>query len=244
MDQPDRPIMASLPPERPKAVSNSFWRQSWLNLRVWVPFLLNPTDRDRQVVYWARDSRDGLMWKVAMPKQCWECGTTDSVKKREFRRSVRSFEYPLPILVGTLSMAALLFVLGVWLWWMLLVGALVMVALCGALLLIKCWIEDVRVIVWSCARHSDDLPPPELVVDREYLYLYAPTATLAQEANAQIKEERLRSNRARAAARGGETPEEPPITSEDRPTKEDRRPPRVVRQPKEDLPPLKLADDE
>jgi hypothetical protein len=100
------------------------------------------------------------------------------------------------------------------------------------------------------------LPAPEVVVDREYLYLYAPTAALAEETNAQIKEERLRSNRAKAAARGGEPPEEPPPPrDEDRPKKKrDRkeqetdgdRPSRVIRtpQPKPDLPPLKLADDE
>ena len=76
MDQPDQPIMASLPPAPVRQASDSVLRQCWLNLRVWMPFLLNPTDRDRQVVYWARDSRDGLLWKVAFPKQCWRCSET------------------------------------------------------------------------------------------------------------------------------------------------------------------------
>lgn len=244
MDQPDSPTIASLPPERPRGASDSRLRQFWLNLRVWVPFLLNPTDRDRQVVYWARDCRDGLLWKIALPKQCWGCGTNEGVKKREFRRSVRSFEYPLPILIGTLSFAALFLVLGLWLWTIVLLAcALAMLALCGLLLLIKSWIEDVRVVMWSCPRHADDLPAPELVVDREQLYLYAPTAGLAKEANAEIKEERLKSNRARAAARGAEVADEPPARTEKR-TKDNDRPGRTVPQPKADLPPLKLADDE
>jgi len=243
MDQPDAPTMASLPPERPRATSDSALRQCWLNLRVWLPFFINPTDRARQVVYWARDSRDGLLWKVALPKQCWECAATEKVKKREFRRSVRSFEYPLPILIGTLSLAAVFVLLALWLWTKLLVGALAMLVLCGLLLLIKSWIEDVRVVVWSCARHADELPAPELVVDREQLYLYAPTAALAKEANDQIKEDRLRSNRARATARGAEVPEETPSRPDKRPKVGDRAE-RFVSQPKPELPPLKLSDDE
>ena len=244
MDQPDLPTMASLPPPQPaRQRSDSRMRQSWLNLRVWIPFLLNPSDADRQVKYWARDNRDGLMWKVAFPKQCWECGEKDDVKKREFRRSVRSFDMPLPILIGTLTFAALFLAGGIWLWGPLLYCALGLVVLCGALLLVKSWVEDVRVILWSCPRHAESLPAPELVVDGEQLFVYAPTAPLAKEANAQNKEERLRANKSRAAARGAELPEEPPLRDEPPPKERDRpKQPRVPK-PKAELPPIKLSDD-
>jgi hypothetical protein len=230
--------------------------QTWLNLRIWLPFLLNRADRTRQVVYWSREYRQGLTWDIALPKQCWKTGATDGLERVKFTVSLRSFEYPLPLFGGTLVLVALILLIA-WLvgWWMGLLVALLAAGGGFALLMIKSWRETVNVSLWSLPEHVDVLSRPDVVSDQDQLYVYVPTSALAEAALAEQKEERKRKTQ----DRGGFAP--PPVHDEDRPSerKVDRpagrrddqgseRPASVYRPysppPAPDLPPIKLADDD
>ena len=71
-------------------------RQAWINLQVWLPILQNRTERERVVKFHPREHREGTRWSLDLPKQCWQCGATETLWDRELELEVRAFEYPLP----------------------------------------------------------------------------------------------------------------------------------------------------
>ncbi|MGH7193255.1 MAG: hypothetical protein ACREJM_06930, partial [Candidatus Saccharimonadales bacterium] len=167
-----QPPAAAQPANRWKAAIGPWLDRALLNLRVWLPALRTPDLKARQVRYRSRESRNALTWNVGLPRQCWQCAATAGLTSRKFSDEIRSFESPTNILGGTWGVAALLLLLWAFfgIAWCLKLGLL---SAAGGLvwLWIKSWKERVRITVWSCAEHLDELSPPEAVSYDEALYL-------------------------------------------------------------------------
>lgn len=226
-----------------------YLRQTWLNIRVWIPVLLNPGERARQVRYWTREARHRGTWEVALPKQCWQCGRTDKLRKREWSLELRSFEYPTLIVAIALGTAIpALWLASMWMTAFFLTVAFV--AMVGGIVAIylKCWPEQVRIIMSTCDDHADTMPSPEAVIDQGELYLFAPTAQLAETAREELKKLR-RENKRVMPENPGAGRDESAVSMEDAPRPEPStapppRPAKVQRPATPDLPPIKLAGDE
>jgi hypothetical protein len=190
------------------------WRQLWLNLKVWAPYLSNRVDRDRMVRFNALDYRIGLKWTTALPKQCWECGAEAPLTATEFKRLLRAYENPLAILAGTA--AGVLIVLLILLFAPLtgLVLLLLVVGIGVGLLKLKSWDEDVRLVIWSCPDHAAELTLPEMCVDDQQLCVFAPTPEIAEAAREAIREKRKRGLKPYEGAEA--PPEEQPATARPR----------------------------
>ena len=232
-------------PPPPKTVGKPSWmqgviRQTWINSRAWVPFLMNPFERTRLVRYSAMDNRTGLTWNVTLPHMCWFCASDDQLSPRPLKVSVRSFEYPLQVLEGTLAAMFLIVLanclLGIW-WTLILLATAPLVG--ATILLVKSWPEPVRLNAWACPAHADETINPELVAYNDELYVYVLEPAIAEAATEQLQAER-RGSRRRAfdkVSSGGpaKTDSTPPMF---RPTAAQSPPPPPV-----DLPPIKLHDD-
>jgi len=222
--------------------------QSALNLKVWIPALQSKVMKSGQVKYRAREHRAGLTWKLILPSQCWHCGTTEGLSRRDFNLSIRAFDGPLAIAGGTFGVAVLLLAVALVfrVWWPFNLGFLL--SLLGAgLLALKSWREKVKATFWTCAAHAEDLVPPGVVSHDEDLYVFLPTEELASKARAEVVAARRRE---------GKYASEMPV---DRPAS-DGRPPAVAKSPapspeessiptrlpgtRTELPPLKLAGEE
>ena len=233
---------AAGPTSRWMAASGPWFDQALLNLRVWLPALRTPDLKARQVKYRARESRTAMTWKIGLPRQCWQCAATEGLTSRKFAEEIRSFESPTNILGGTWGVAALLLV-----FWMVFGGAwclrLGLLIAAGGLvwLWIKSWRERLRVTVWSCAQHVEELPPPEAVSYDEDLYLFAPSEQLAEVARAELIASRKKEGKhapplpadKAAVARDRDAPDQPAAPLPSRPI--------ITRA---ELPPLKLAGDD
>ena len=236
------------------AAANRYWQamrpavdQSLLNLRVWLPILATPDMKGREVRYGAREHRAGTKWQISLPEQCWQCGKTEGLQKREVSRSVRRFESPLSIISGTFGVALALFVLWVaWGWGLSL--ALLLTIVGAVLLFVKSWKERVRMTIWTCPEHAAEFAPPEISPGEDDLHLFVATESLAQAARAEIKAARRRNLPERPVS--GDTPEnaDKPAVRErpaNRAPSPDEPPPPSRPQPtRTELPPLKLAGDE
>lgn len=218
--------------------------QTWLNLRVWMPVLLNPSERQRQIRYWARESCEGHTWMIALPARCWYCGRTDGLRTREYRTEVRGFEYPLLIL-ATAAGAALFLLLFSW------VAALLALLLAAVGIAVKSWREDVRLVISTCDEHAADLRRPDMVLDQGELFVYSPTHQLAAAAIDELKAARRQAASTLGREGGGRTlnvaaassGDPPPLPrSSDGPTGGPYRPRTAPMVP--DLPPIKLAGDD
>ena len=56
-------IAAGIPPGGPATAGFGFVprvRQTFLNLKIWLPVLQNPRDRERMVTYSPRENREGM----------------------------------------------------------------------------------------------------------------------------------------------------------------------------------------
>lgn len=221
-----------------------------INLRVWLPALRTPDMKTRQIKYRARESRTALTWNIGLPRQCWQCAASDGLTSRKFSREIRSFEYPTNILGGTLGMAALLLLLWIFfsVGWCLRLAFFIAV---GGLvwLWIKSWKERVRVTVWSCAEHLDELTPPDTVSYDEDLYLFAPSERLAEVARAELIASRKKEGKylpEPAAERT--TPKKASSPPRDRTAASESAteapPPARPIVTRAELPPLKLAGEE
>ncbi len=225
-------------------------KQTWLNLKVWVPFLQNPSDRARLATFLARERRSGLEWQVRLPEQCWSCGRTDQLREREYEIPIRSFEYPMPI-VGLGSMCVVFFLFFAWAFSSpkMLTLAVVSAVISVAAALIKSWTETVCVSMNTCPDHAREMRFPECVVDQGELYLFLPNARLATATIAAAKAERLKQQgytpfEGSAAAGGsgyvgGGSRSANDAGEEDRPR---YRPPPPIKPVQ--LPPLKLDGDD
>jgi hypothetical protein len=215
--------------------------QTWLNLKVWTPFLLNPIDRARQVVYHAREHREGFTWHIRLPVQCWRCGQQQGLWQREIEVNVRGFEHALSI-VGAAGGCALFFwLLAVWSrsLWMFVFGLASVVAGWG-LLYVKSWIETVDLHMYTCPDHAGELRLPGLVVHENELHLFLPTDSLSQATRFELRAERLGRDRGLPGVpRGTESDVEPPPARERYQSPRGPAPPRPV-----ELPPIKLAGED
>jgi len=201
-----------------------------------------------QVKYRAREHRSGLTWKLILPSQCWHCGTTEGLSRRDFNRGVRAFDAPLPIATGTYGTAASLWLLAIVFgqWWAFNLGVL-LILLGSGLLWLKSWGERVKLTFWTCAAHAEELAPPGLVSHDEDLYLFLPMEELAERARAEVIAARRREGKYtsdmpvdRSASEG-----RPPADAKSSPTPsvESALPTRLPGT-RTELPPLKLAGDE
>jgi len=232
----------SLKPTEERTWAQGLMRQTWINARAWVPFLMNPFERTRMVRYSAMDNRTGLTWNVTLPHMCWFCAGDDQLSPRPLKLSVRSFEYPLQVLAGTLSVLVLSVVL-----WLCFLGLWKTLALCAAtiligiaILLVKSWQEPVRLNAWACPTHADETINPELVAYNDELYVYVLEPAIAEAATEQLQAER-RSSRRRAFEKVSSAgpPKTDPSPFPSRPAVQQTPPPPPV-----ELPPIKLHDDD
>lgn len=222
--------------------------QTWLNLRIWIPFLLNPDLRQRRVRYWGREHREGDTWRIGLPAQCWHCGRTEGLRSREYDVDRRGFEYPLQIVAATLG-SALLLAFFAWLLSSSFLWLLTLIVVAGGvgILLLKSWSERVRLVMWTCGDHADTMPSPEYVVDQNELHVFLPTVGLAEATQADLTDERRRKGRYSGGATSGAGAE--PRPRGDHPTPPPSGdstlpfgfapPPKSV-----ELPPIKLSGDE
>ncbi len=217
-----------------------------LNLRVWIPALRTPDMKGRQVKYRSSDARSGMTWKIAMPRQCYACGKTDDLTLRKFSEEVRVYDSPTAIMGTTLAVVMLLSLFAVLrLSFSTFVIAAVVGLMGAAFQFIKSWTERVKINLFSCSEHLEDLTPPEIVCYDEDLYVYLPHESLTEPARTELIESRKKGQKqrpplandvTRAAAAGSSEPV-PNETAEMAPPMR----PIIVR---EELPPLKLAGDE
>lgn len=240
------------------ASANRFWQamrpgldQASLNLRVWLPILATPDMKGREIRYGAREHRTGLKWKIALPKQCWQCGKTDDLECRELSQSVRRFESPLTIISGTFGIAGVMLVLWVLGPWTLpLKLALVLILVGAALLFVKSWKERVRMTVWTCHEHAEELAAPGISAGDDDLFVFSATESLAEAARAELKAARRRDLPDRSLSSGQNRPvnaaqPEAGQRADNRAPSDDAPPPPSRPLPsRAELPPLKLAGDE
>jgi hypothetical protein len=241
--------------------ANRFWEtirptleQSALNLRVWLPILRTPDMKGREIRYGAREHRAGLKWQIALPEQCWQCGKSEGLERRELSRSVRRFESPLTIISGTFGVACALVV--VWLvfggaWTFRLAFLLAIVG--AALLFVKSWKERVRLAFWTCAEHADDALAPQMSPGEDDLHVFVASESLAEAARAELKAARRRDlpDRPAGVSSGPSAKSDklqkpsPRDRAGDRAPAEDEPPPPSRPLPtRTELPPLKLAGEE
>lgn len=229
-----------------------WFEQAWLNVRVWLPFLRSPDMNLRLVKYRSREQRSGMTWEIGLPKQCWRCGLVDGLTSKKFNRQMRTFEAPTNVLGFSLGFSAFLLLLWIVLGWSSCWKAAFLLTLGGcAWLALKSWKERVRLTLWSCQEHLDELVSPDLVCHDDDLYVFAPSESLAETARAEVaaarkKQGKYRDAMASAPADEGpsrdRTPDDPP--SEGRRQNRDASPPMRTIPVRNELPPLKLAGDE
>lgn len=250
MAEPERePIAPAAPPaggarrniELAQARLRPMARQAWQNLKIWIPFLLNRTDRARQVIYHAREQREGFTWRVRLPAQCWQCGAEAELLTREIEVDLRSFEQAVTIVAAAAGSALFFMFLaslfgGKLLW----VLALASVGVGIALLLLKSWTETVRVEMSTCREHAEQMRLPGMVLDQNELHLFLPSDSLAGAARGELRAARLGRGRALpGGGRGAESDVEPPPEHV-----KYRQAFGAPPTPLPELPPIRLADEE
>ena len=219
-----------------------------LNLRVWVPTLRTPDMKARQVKFRSSDARSGMTWKVALPRQCYACGKTDDLTLRKFSQEIRVFDAPGTIMGSTIGGAVIFLLLWIFTFWM---GGLILFVLIlvmgSAFQFIKSWKERVKINLFSCSEHLEDLTPPEAVSYDEDLYVYLPHESLAEPARAELIESRKKWQKQRPPLANDQTraaPTAPNAPSEPLPDDTSAPPPSRPIGSRTELPPLKLAGDE
>jgi hypothetical protein len=216
-------------------------RQAWQNLKVWIPFFLNPQDRLCQVVYHAREHREGFVWHVRLPRVCWQCGGDGDLWERQVELPRRGFENPLSIVAATLGSAAFFLLLAISFRSLsMFIAGLLALVVGGLVLWAKSWIETVNIEMATCPQHADALCLPGIVVYENELHLFLPNQRLADATRAALKAERLGRDRTLPGVpRGTESDVEPP------PARERYQSPYAGRLPQRvELPPIKLAGEE
>lgn len=217
-------------------------RVGWLNLRVWAPALADRECQLRLIRYRTSEGRVGLRWTIGLPRQCWRCGKTEALDRCEFDRDVRSFDAPLPKLIGGVGFAGLFLVPAiVFGWGWAFNAALLALVLAMALLWLKSWREQVRLTMWSCRQHAADALPPALVIHDEELYVHVATVELAEAAQSELQAARRRDRRyaSEDAPAKPRRPETPVASRPEQPATARFTPP-----PRPELPPIKLADED
>ncbi len=208
IDPPAAPRPSPPPADEPEAVerrpsfaSKQFDKmrpglhRAWVNLRVWLPWLMNPFERKRAIRFNSRENRVGFDWKIDLPVQCWKCGEQTDVKKKRFSTDIRCFEYPVQIVLGALATLVLFAILGACMpGWTTALLMLMVPVLAGLLFRVKSWNEHVDLIIWSCPEHRPELTPPDMAAYDEELHVSLPSAELAKAARTE-QQDRRRGNR-------------------------------------------------
>ena len=167
-------------------------RQAWINLQVWLPILQNRTERERVVKFHPREHREGTRWSLDLPKQCWQCGATETLWDRELELEVRAFEYPLQVLAGMLGAAGFfLFVAWVAGSWKSLLLYFLSLIVGGIVLWVKSWPETVKMRLWTCPQHAAEMRAPTMGIEEGELFLFMPSEGLADEARRELRRARL-----------------------------------------------------
>ncbi|MDA7977837.1 MAG: hypothetical protein MPJ50_03590 [Pirellulales bacterium] len=207
--------------------------------------MANPHERRCLAKYEARDARKGMRWTVVLPRQCWNCGTTEDLTPQRFDAEIKVYHQPVMIVSVTIAFVVLIllttFCLSVWLPGILAVG--IVIAGAWILLKLKSWQEEARLHVWSCRQHGDMLEQPDMIVEDESLNIFLPTPEICRAAMADLKERRRQGGKRRDQPGAGQASSAP--ASPNQPASSD--PPRVPHRPsapREDLPPIKLVGDD
>ncbi|MGH7135518.1 MAG: hypothetical protein ACREHD_07240 [Pirellulales bacterium] len=230
--------------KKPEAASGGrpWLDRTLLNLRVWLPVLRTPDMKLRLVKYRSSDARSGMTWRVGLPRQCYACGKTDDLTLRKYSQELRVFDAPTTIIGGTVGGAFLLLLMAVVFgYWTLFFLSVVTVVMGSAYQFIKSWKERVKVNLFSCSEHLEDLTPPEVVSYDEDLYVFLPHEALAEPARAELIDSRKKSQKQRpplASDQSRAAPQEPS------PLETSEPPPSRPIGARTELPPLKLAGDE
>ena len=162
--------------------------QTSVNLKVWIPFLKNAHDRDREIVFAARESRQAARWMIVLPQQCWCCGSKENLKRKKHDTLVRGFEYPIPIFVTMLTAVGFLLLVAWWLEsWFSVFLAMFIAAAGLAVLYLKSWQDRVQITIWATKEHASEPYELDLAVDEADLYVYVPSAELAADARKAVK---------------------------------------------------------
>lgn len=213
-----------------------------LNLRVWAPVFRTPDMKIRLVKYRSSDARSGMTWKVGLPKQCFACGKTSDLTLRKYSQELRVFDSPTTILGGTIGGVLVLLLMAI------VFGSLVMfflslvLAVMGAAFqFIKSWTERVKVNIFSCPEHLEDLTPPQVVCYDDDLYIFLPHESLAEPARAELTESRKKGQKQRPPLANDLTRAAPPEPS---PAESEAPPPSRPIGTRAELPPLKLAGED
>ncbi len=186
-------------------------------LKVWIPFLANPHERNCLVRYGVRDARVGLEWQIDWPEQCWECGEVENLRRRHFSLEVRAYEKAVVIigvtLATTLAFGLLTCVTGVGIALMLMTITMMVGA---GIIITKSWNENVELGVFTCKEHAKRARPL-MTIDDESLYILAPSSQIADAASADVADRRRRKERpidrrSSTARSGGSSPSERPAT--------------------------------
>lgn len=218
-------------------------RQTWLNFQVWLPPLMNPPTKAREVVYWARQHRERGVWEIALPAQCWQCGAQHGLQHADFEFDVRSFDNALAILIGFGGLLAFMGLLSFFMGSTFLILLTAMLALAAAgVLYLKSWKESIHIVVNACGQHAGDVRAPEAVVEQEELHLFLANDALAGATRLALQEERR--GRAMAVPGGGVAPQAPSPAPSGMPLPSASAPPTYSRPIVPELPPIKLDGDE
>ncbi|MGE0606460.1 MAG: hypothetical protein AB7O62_04975 [Pirellulales bacterium] len=204
-DRPDLAPLADDDPdlaERPPSfVSKQFDKmrpglhRAWVNLRVWLPWLMNPFERKRLIRFNSRENRVGFDWKLDLPVQCWKCGEETDLKKKKYSTDVRCFEYPVQIGLGALATFILFAILAPCMpGWSTALLMLMVPVLAVLLFRVKSWNEHVDMVIWSCPEHRSELALPDMAAYDEELHVSLPSAGLAKAARTE-QTDRRRGNR-------------------------------------------------
>lgn len=231
----------------------------WRRAVVWMPSLGNPHEKRCLMRYEARDARSALKWTVVLPRQCWKCGRTEELDPRRFDVDVKIFHQPVMVLTLAIAISLMLLVMlscaGQWL-----LGLLLAAAVLGGgavILRLKSWVEEVQLHTWSCHPHAAELEQPDMIIDDDTLNIFLPTPELTKAANADLKDRR----RGGRPVPGTDTRDPAPPASGPAipaskqplvggaPSRAEReappaRAPRPAPPPREELPPIKLDDDD
>jgi len=191
---PTTPARTPAASGRPDGLGGRIWArlrplldQAILNMRVWAPYLATPVMREHEIRYGSKQFRKGLRWEVVLDEQCWQCGRTDGLGERRYDLERRCFENPIGVVATSGGFAALFLLIAYYFEWPLsLILSLISVAAGVVVLAFKSWKEQIRLAMWSCSEHADELTVPRMVVYDDRLHLFAPTTALAEAGRTEV----------------------------------------------------------
>jgi hypothetical protein len=183
--------------------------------------------------------------RYGLPRQCYACGKTDDITIQKFSQEVRVFDSPTSILGSTIGGVAIFLLMAVFFLSPICLFLAIVIGVGGsAFQFIKSWKERVKINLFSCPEHLEDLTPPEVVSYDEDLYVYLPHESLAEPARAELIDSRKKGQKLKPPISTDQTRAAPVAPSEPLPDDSGGLPPSRPLGSRTELPPLKLAGDE